>query len=120
MLVATAVVVVAAGDSVGEVAGRRVGEAAGVSRPAEAGVEVQLGEVVILAVALAVGLEHHGAALVAVEVGQGQVGAGAEETAGGEGGAGHGESGEGSDGEHHLDDLFLVREYLGFVVSGVE
>lgn len=121
MLVATSVVVVTTRDGVGEVAGRRVGEAAGVGRPAEAGVEVQLGPVLLLVVDLAVGLEHHGAPLVAVEVGQGQVGAGAEETAGGEGGASQGKGGDGGNGRGpHFDGLFLMREYVDFVVFDVD
>lgn len=83
VLIATGVVVVAAGDGVGEVAGRRVGETATISRPAETGVQVQLGPAFVVLVDLAIGLKHHGAASVSIQVGQGEIGAGCEETAGG-------------------------------------
>lgn len=110
VLIATTVVVVTSGDGIGEVAGGWVGETAGVRRPAEAGVEVQLGPVLLLVVDLAVGLKHHGAALVAVEVGQGEVRAGLEEAAGGECGTGQGNDSHSGDGRGlHVDCLLLMR-----------
>lgn len=102
-------------------AGGRVGETTGVRRPAEAGVEIQLGPILLLVVDLAVGLKHHGAALVAVEVGQGEVRAGLEEAAGGEAGATQGNGSDSGDGRSpHIDGLLLMRKYLECIGSGVD
>lgn len=110
MLLATSVVVLAGADRVGEAARRRVGEAAAVQRPAEAAVEVQLRPVLVLVVDLAAGLEHHGATRVAVEVGDCELRAGTEESAGGRGDAGQGSDEDGGDdGGIHLDFVFNCR-----------
>lgn len=69
MLVATVEGVVAAGDGTSESAGRREDEAAVLNRPAEAVIEIQLRPVVVIFNVLAVGSEHRGPALDAVEVG---------------------------------------------------
>lgn len=90
MLVATIEGVVAAGDGIGEAAGRRKDEAAVVNRPAEAGVEVQLRPVLGI-IDLAAGSKQGRATLDAVEIGQGEVGAGLQETVSGEGGAAQGQ-----------------------------
>lgn len=95
------VVVGTGAHSLGEAARRRVGEAAGVPGPAEAAVEVNLGPVV-LAVDLAVGLEHHGATLNAVEVGDGELGAGIEKAPGSEGGADQDGSDDGDERRLHF------------------
>lgn len=73
----------AAGARVGKVTGRRRDEVAGISRPAEASVQVQLGPVVVVSVNLAVGLQHDGMARVALEVGQADLRAGVQEAVGG-------------------------------------
>lgn len=114
MLVATIESVVAAGDGIGEAAGRRQDEAAVVNRPAEALVEVQLRPALVV-IDLAAGSEQRGTALDAVEVGQGEVGAGFEETVGGEGGAAQGErDGDNDRRSLHLDDKIFPRECWRF------
>jgi hypothetical protein len=99
--------VVAGADGVGEAARGREGEAAGVRVPAEAGVEVELGPVLVLVVNLAAALEHHRLAMVVVvEVGDRELGAAVEESAGGSGDVGQSSDGDGSsDGGNHFDIL---------------
>lgn len=107
MLIATREVVAALGNSAGEAGRRRVREAAAVPRPAEAAVEVQLRPVLVLVIDLAAGLKHHGAARVAVEVGDCELRAGTEESTGGGGEANEGSEDDGGDDRGlHVDVVF--------------
>lgn len=107
MLIATREVVATLGHGAGEAGRRRVSEAAAVRRPAEAAVEVQLRPVLVLVVDLAAGLEHHGAARVAVEVGDCELRAGTEESTSSGGEANKGSEDDGGDDRGlHFDVVF--------------
>lgn len=61
---------------------RRCDEVAGICRPTEAVVQVELGPVIVGTIDLAIGLEHDGTAGVALEVGQTDLRAGLQKAAG--------------------------------------
>lgn len=102
---------VAAGARPREVVRRRGDEVAGIGRPAEAGVEVQLGPVVFASFGLAVGLEHDGAAGVALEIGEADLRAGLQEAAGGAHDAGWAKSSGGDGSEPHLGKLLMIFKF---------
>lgn len=82
VVIATASRGVAAGAGVREVTRRRRDKVAGIGRPAEAIVQVELGPVIVGTVDLAIGLEHDGPARVTLEVDQTDLRAGLQKAAG--------------------------------------
>lgn len=105
VVLATASPGVTAGAGVREVTRRRCDEVAGICRPTEVVVQVELGPVIVGTINLAIGLEHDGTAGVALEVGQTDLRAGIQKAAGNTHDAGWAESSDSDDfGGLHSED----------------